>query len=283
MNILEIKDFNISFEILGKKFKETEFQVVKDLSLKVKKGEIFTIVGSSGSGKSVFTSALFEILPTNAKVSGEIIFKGEKVSNLIKKAIFIPQSSSFLDPLMKVDKQICLSENELSKKTEGLYPFQCSGGMIRNAFFDLVHDDENAEIIIADEPTPGMDLETALKALSSLRKLADSGKSVILITHDIDLAIQISDKVAVFFDGTIVEIANSNDFSSGNLRHHYTKALYNALPQNGFKPIDLPIRNSENICFCSGICKKFSDKCKEKLTLVEVSDGFVRCANAPLW
>ncbi len=283
MSILEIKNFDISFTLTGKQFKETVFGVVNDVSLNLKKGEILTIVGSSGSGKSVFSSALFDILPSNANIDGEIIYHGKQVKNLIGKAVYIPQSSSFLDPLMKVDKQIRLSNNQLALKTVDLYPFQCSGGMIRNAFFDLVYENENADIIIADEPTPGMDLETAVKALSVLRKLANSGKSILLITHDIDLAIEISDRVAVFFDGTIIEIANSDDFSNNSLRHHYTKSLYMALPQNGFQASNVPYKRLDDKCFCSDICDKFNDRCFGKIDLVEISNGFVRCTNAPLW
>ena len=147
---------------------------------------------------------------------------------------------------MKVEKQISMTENDLYKKTVGKYPFECSGGMIRNAFFDLVHDNENIELIVADEPTPGMDLKTAVKTLSRLREIANSGKSVILITHDIDLAIEISDRIAVFYGGTILEVAKATDFEQNKLQHPYTKALYDALPQNAFNNANIPVIENTN-------------------------------------
>ncbi len=204
----------------------------------MKKGELLSIVGASGSGKSVFAAALFDILPNNAITKGELYYRGRKEHDLIGKGIYIPQSSSFLDPLMKVEKQIYLSDNPLSRKTKNLYPFQCSGGMIRNAFFDLINENEEADIIIADEPTPGMDVETAIETLAILRKVADGGKSVILITHDIDLAINVSDRIAVFQEGEIVDIVKAKDFEKGELMHPYTKALYDALPQNEFMEVE---------------------------------------------
>ena len=98
----------------------------------------------------------------------------------------------------------------------------------------------DAELIIADEPTPGMSLEQALEALGIFREMADEGKGVILITHDIDLAFEFADRVAVFYAGTTVETAPASDFRKGPdaLRHPYSKALWRALPQNGFQPIE---------------------------------------------
>ena len=85
----------------------------------------------------------------------------------------------------------------------------------------------NASLIIADEPTPGLDLEMALEALKIFRELADEGKAVVLITHDIDLAFNIADRIAVFYAGTTVEMAKAEDFRRGmqELRHPYSKAL----------------------------------------------------------
>ncbi len=281
MNILEIENLHISFMIDTKGFKQKKLDVVQDVNLNLKRGEILTIVGSSGSGKSVFATSMFDILGDNATITGKIIYDGKSVDNLINRAIYIPQSSSFLDPLIKVENQVKLTNNKLSNKTRGLYPFECSGGMIRNAFFELVHEQNNIDIIIADEPTPGMDIEKALESLKALRDYANKGKSVILITHDIDLALDLSDRIAVFYDGTIVEIANVSDFTNGKIRHHYTKALFRALPQNEFKAIDFT--TSKDKCFCSNMCHKYNEKCNEALSFVEINDGYVRCNNAPLW
>lgn len=95
------------------------------------------------------------------------------------------------------------------------------------------------KIIIADEPTPGLDEKSLMEVLKDFRDLADSGCAVLIITHDIEAALKIADRVSVFYAGTTLEVASVKDFKKGgkNLRHPYTKVLYNALPQNGFKAI----------------------------------------------
>ncbi|MBD4632539.1 ABC transporter ATP-binding protein, partial [Xanthomonas citri pv. citri] len=83
----------------------------------------------------------------------------------------------------------------------------------------------DAELVIADEPTPGMSLEQALAALRMFREMTDDGKAVILITHDIDLAVEFADRIAVFYAGTTVETALASDFKKGPaaLRHPYSQ------------------------------------------------------------
>ena len=85
-----------------------------------------------------------------------------------------------------------------------------------------------------------LDEKSLNEALKDFRDLADSGCALLLITHDIDAALKIADRVAIFYGGTTLEIANVEDFKNNgmNLRHPYTKALFNALPNNDFEPID---------------------------------------------
>ena len=166
-----------------------------------------------------------------------------------------------------------------------MYPFQLSGGMARRVLVSTALITE-AELIIADEPTPGMSLDQALEALQMFRKLADAGKAIILITHDIDLAFEFADRVAVFYAGTTVENASAADFRQGPdaLRHPYSRALWKALPQNGFEPIegfqpyagDLP-----NGCLFAPRCPLASERCyKERPHMKELRDGEVRCFHA---
>ncbi len=170
----------------------------------------------------------------------------------------------------------------LPENTAKLYPFQLSGGMARRVLVStaLIAD---AELIIADEPTPGMSLDQAMEALKMFREMAGDGKAVILITHDIDLAFEFADRVAVFYAGTTVEIAPASDFRAGpeKLRHPYSKALWRALPQNDFAPIpgaqpyagDLP-----SGCLFAPRCLLASSECKREIPPVrEVRGGEVRC------
>ena len=94
---------------------------------------------------------------------------------------------------------------------------------------------DEPRLIVADEPTPGLDLELAVHALGDLRLFADRGGGVVLITHDIDLALSVADRVAVFRDGTIVEETASSSFDDPDLLGHpFSRALWHAMPQHGF-------------------------------------------------
>ena len=131
-----------------------------------------------------------------------------------------------------------------------------------------------------------MSLEQALEALKMFREMADAGKSVLLITHDIDLAFEFADRVAVFYAGTTVEIAPAADFRTGPaaLRHPYSKALWRALPQNGFEPIGgfQPYAGSlPQGCLFAPRCPCATDRCRrETPPIQEVRGGEVRCFHA---
>lgn len=305
--ILSVKDLGISFSQYTKGLRRRELEVITNLDIDLYEGEILAVVGSSGSGKSLLAHAILGILPDNATTEGNIIYKGKSLSLKDKEKlrgreiVFIPQSVNFLDPLMKVSKQVKISiENKeeankrqrdifnkygLDKKVDNFYPFELSGGMARKVLLStaLVSD---CKVIIADEPTPGLDEKSLNEALKDFRNIADSGCAILMITHDIEAALKIADKIAVFYAGTTLEIANVNDFKGDgkNLRHPYSKALFNALPQNGFKPIkgSQPMPNElPKGCLFQDRCECISDKCRLiRPNARMVRDGMVRCLNA---
>jgi peptide/nickel transport system ATP-binding protein len=142
-----------------------------------------------------------------------------------------------------------------------------------------------AKLIVADEPTPGMSKELAARAMKHFRDLADEGAAVILITHDIDLAIGYADKVAVFYAGTTVETAPVSDFKAeGDLRHPYSKALWRAMPGNGFKPTAGTQPYTESLpegCLYAPRCEIKTDKCISSTPgLREIRGGEVCCLYA---
>ena len=305
--ILSVKDLGISFSQYTKGLRRRELEVITNLDIDLYEGEILAVVGSSGSGKSLLAHAILGILPDNATTEGNIIYNGKSLSLKDKEKlrgreiVFIPQSVNFLDPLMKVSKQVKISiENKeeankrqrdifnkygLDKKVDNLYPFELSGGMARKVLLStaLVSD---CKVIIADEPTPGLDEKSLNEALKDFRNIADSGCAILMITHDIEAALKIADKIAVFYAGTTLEIANVNDFKGDgkNLRHPYSKALFNALPQNGFKPIkgSQPMPNElPKGCLFQDRCECISEKCRLiRPNARMVRDGMVRCLNA---
>lgn len=300
--LLEVHNLSVSFRMYDEGLEQKYVKVISNLHLTVCPGEIIAIVGSSGSGKSLLASAILGILPENASVEGHLHYKGEELTPQRQKKLrgteiaFVPQSVAYLDPLMKVGKQADGHEKpkptvkrrkifqrfQLPEHTEQLYPFQLSGGMARRVLVStaLIKD---AELIIADEPTPGMSLDQALDALLMLRDIAKEGKAVVLITHDIDLAIEFADRVAIFYAGSTVETAAASDFKIGEkaLRHPYTKALWKALPQNGFEAIPGFQPYAENLpagCLFAPRCPNKATECEKQLPPIrEIRGGEVRC------
>ncbi|TDF95764.1 ABC transporter ATP-binding protein [Paenibacillus piri] len=262
MPVLEVEDLAVSFRQYSTGLRQTELKVIHGLHLSIEPGEITAVFGASGSGKSLLAHAVLGILPGNATVTGEIRFDGvpltrERQETLRGREIaLVPQSVNYLDPLMRVGKQVEASvcgasrsfrlnsvlevfkRYKLGPDTAGKFPFQLSGGMARRVLVSTATL-SGARLIIADEPTPGLDAEALAEALRLFKQLAQEGCAVMLISHDIEAALQIADKVAVFYAGTTVEVAAAGDFSGdgSRLRHPYTRALWNALPQNKFAPI----------------------------------------------
>ncbi len=300
--LLEIHGLSVSFRMYDHGLEQTDLQVISDLYLTVYPGEIVAVAGSSGSGKSLLASAVLGLLPDNATVCGHLYYRGQELTPGRQKQLrgtqiaLVPQSVTYLDPLMKVGAQAdghrrplptarrkgFFKRLGLPDQTEQLYPFQLSGGMARRVLVSTALL-TGAGLVIADEPTPGMSLEQALEALRMFREMADQKKAVILITHDIDLAFEFADRVAVFYAGTTVETAPAWDFKQGpdRLRHPYSQALWRALPQNGFEPVegfqpyagDLP-----EGCLFSPRCPRKTEQCIRAVPPVrQIRGGEVRC------
>lgn len=305
--ILSVRNLEIFFSQYTKGLKRIDLKAINNLDIDLYKGEILAVVGSSGSGKSLLAHSILGILPSNAVIKGDITYKNEPLDEKRKEKlrgkeiVFIPQSVNYLDPLMEVGKQVKISIKDkkksnrilrnvfrkynLEEKVEKYYPFQLSGGMARKVLLSsaMVSD---CEVIIADEPTPGLDEKSLNEALKDFRDLADSGCALLIITHDISAALKIADRVAIFYGGTTLEIANSEDFKNGgeNLRHPYTKALFNALPNNKFQPIkgSQPLASELPVgCLFYDRCEKRTPDCKNiKPEMKEIRDGKVRCLYA---
>lgn len=298
MNALEIKNLTVSFLMYDKGIKKKALQVISDLNITLKAGEIHAIAGSSGSGKSLLAHALLGILPKNAVVGGEMSWFGEPLTPALQKKlrgnqlVLVPQSVNYLDPLMRVGKQISkdkttavetLKKYELDEKAAKKYPFELSGGMARRALVATAAA-TNAQVIIADEPTPGLSPELAESAMARFRALADEGAAILLITHDLDLALRYADRISVFYAGTTVETAQASDFRAEELlRHPYSKALWRAMPQNKFEPTagTQPYAGAlPSGCVFAERCPMRTDACAVRPTFRTVREGEVCCHHA---
>lgn len=308
--ILKVKDLGISFSQYTNGLVRGDLNVIRNLDIELYEGEILAVVGSSGSGKSLLAHAILGILPDNACTQGDIIYKGEILDEKRKEKlrgdeiVLIPQSVNYLDPLKKVGKQIKMSIKDKDKKTQdeivdnlfkkynfdkkvkNYYPFQLSGGMARKVLLSTALASDS-KVIIADEPTPGLDEESLNEVLKDFRDIADSGRAILMITHDIMAALKIADKVAIFYAGSTLEIANTSDFKQKEveLRHPYTKALYKALPNHDFVPIDdktQPLPNElPKGCVFSDRCPLKDKNCENQVPKIrEIRNGKVRCIHA---
>jgi len=307
--MLDIKNLSICFSSYSIGLKKRHVQAIQSLDLSVDKKEVLAVVGQSGAGKSLLAHALLGILPRNASLSGDLIFKGKamtpkEMARLRGREIaLIPQSMTYLNPLLKVGVQIsraaelsgvspksswkatleALQRYRLEEKIARKFPFQLSGGMARR-ILTATATIGGADLILADEPTNGLDQATAGETLGHLRGLADAGKAVLLITHDIEAALSIADRVTVFCGGVTVEEAHASDFNGpGKLRHPYSRALWDALPANGFVG-SLPGRTPFSTmggCPFVLFCEKSTTCCEDSLPGIKNLDqGRVRCHHA---
>ena len=255
--ILQVDRLSISFSQYTRGAARRDLPVIRDLSFSLPAGQVTAVVGASGSGKSLLAHAILGLLPYNSRAEGEILYRGapltpERAVALRGREIaLVPQGITYLDPLMKIGPQVrrgdrspeararsraALGRYGLGPEVEDLYPFELSGGMARRVLIASAVAG-HPRLIVADEPTPGLDARAAGRILGHFRELAEEGAAVLFITHDLELALTIARRVLVLYAGETVEEADADDFAAGRLRHPYTRALWAALPQNGFTPI----------------------------------------------
>lgn len=260
-NEISVKDVSVSFHT-----KSGVVEAVKDVSIDFKSDIVTGILGESGSGKSVLAMAILNLLPNYASVDGEIlvgdkrVVKGRKMpKDFYGKTIStIPQSpSQSLNPSLKIKamfKEVIrynLGSNVNFTKiaTELLdwfgfgkntyrvmnsYHFELSGGMQQRVLCALALA-SNPRWIIADEPSKGLDSDLKYRVIENLnliKKRGDTG--LIIITHDIELALELCDRIAIMYEGKIVEIGGS---VLQNPKHDYTKSFIMSMPRNGFQII----------------------------------------------
>ncbi len=304
--LLEVNNLSISFTQYVQGLNRHDSKVITDLTIDVDENEIVAILGSSGSGKSLLAHSILGILPYNSHLTGEIKYEGQVLDQELKEKLrgdeicLIPQSVNFLDPLMKVSKQAigeCKDENEhkekklrqreifdkygLDESVDDLYPFELSGGMARKVLLStaLVG---NPKLLIADEPTPGLDSKSVKETIEDIRNLKENGKGVLLITHEIDIALKTADRIAIFYSGYVIEINTVENFKNAeNVLHPYSKALINSLPKNGFNLTE-GVQPLDDVPGCPYYenCPIRLDKCeKNKPELIDCEGIMIRCFN----
>ena len=227
-----------------------EMEVLRGIDLTIGRGEILGLVGESGSGKSVFGNTLLGLLPDSARpqLSGSAVVAGTDMVSATTAArrrcrrvhlgaVFQDPMSS-LDPTMKVGKQVIEAAGSHKAALKLLtavqipdpehrmhrYPHELSGGLRQRVMIAMAVAG-NPSLVIADEPTTALDVTVQAQVLSLLANLRDElGCSILLITHDLGVAAQISNRIAVMYAGRVVEEGPTRDvlnFPS----HPYTVSL----------------------------------------------------------
>ena len=302
MSFLKIKNLSVDYQMR----KET-VHAAKNVNIEVNKGEILGLVGESGSGKSTVGNAIINLIDEPGKVSGGSVMLGslnihEDPNNIIKyrgKKIGLifqdPQTS--LNPILTIGEQLIetiqahLSYNKEEAKNRAInllkevgikdakkrfenYPHQFSGGMRQRVVISLALCCE-PELLIADEPTTALDVSIQSQILDLIKKLTkERNLAVILITHDMGVIAETTDRVAVMKSGNVVEIGITKDILT-KPKETYTKSLVSSVPPTNKKISRFVIIEKENKKDKENNLKILNRWTKKKLTeqdLVQVKN-----------
>ncbi len=261
--VLSVKDLQVSFHIENKTIK-----ALKGISFDLYKREIVALVGESGSGKSVTCYSILKLLPKYASFSGKISLQSEKISvdnilssddNLLRKirgniiSMVFQEPSAVLNPLLTIGDQIVETilahqnipyEEAQKKALEAMkkahipepekrfyqYPHELSGGLKQRVVIAIAVAN-NAEVLLADEPTTALDVTVSAQILKLFKSLKENlGISILLITHDLGVVAEIADRVLVIYKGEIVEEGDVFDIFD-NPKHPYTRKLLDSRPK----------------------------------------------------
>ncbi|WP_454793434.1 dipeptide ABC transporter ATP-binding protein [Mycolicibacterium lutetiense] len=225
-----------------------DIHALRGVSLSIAPGEIVGLVGESGSGKSVLGFTMLGLLPKSAKIAGTVRVANSdmvnganktlrKVRRLDLGAVFQDPMTS-LNPTKRIGKQVAEaagSEQEALRLLTAVgipepnrrmraYPHELSGGLRQRVMIAMAVAG-NPELVIADEPTTALDVTVQAQVLRLLQRLRDEiGCSIVLITHDLGVAAQISDRIAVLYAGRIAEIGPAAEVLA-RPAHPYTTGL----------------------------------------------------------
>jgi len=281
-------------------------RVVDGIDLILHRGETFALLGESGCGKSMTALALMRLLPSSGHVSeGRILFDGQDLLTLSERemrrvrggslGMIFQEPMTSLNPVLKVGKQIAESVRlheglrgqavrsrvlELlaavgladPARRAGEYPHQLSGGMKQRVMIAMALAGR-PKLLIADEPTTALDVTIQAQVLKLLKGLQqESGMAILLITHDLGVAAETADHLAVMYAGEIVESAPVGEFFR-NPKHPYSRKLFESLPDGRRRGKRLAViegsvpslANRFNGCRFAGRCDLSHPQCRREI------------------
>ena len=256
--LLQVRNLSVRFATT-----RGTIHAVNDLSFDLDSGKTLGIVGESGSGKSVTARTLMNILPRTAEVTGEVSFDGQDVRALaaagtkhfwgVAMAMIFQDPMTSLNPVKKVGEQIAemlryhlgRDRKEALREAEELlhqvgipepghrvrqYPHELSGGLRQRVVIAMALACQ-PRLLIADEPTTAVDVTVQKHLLDLLDRLREErDMAMILITHDLGLAHNHTDEIAVMYAGSFVEFGATEPLFA-DMRHPYTEALLRSIPR----------------------------------------------------
>jgi peptide/nickel transport system ATP-binding protein len=260
--VLDISGLGVSYAT-----NKGDVNAVRDLDLAVRRGEILGIAGESGSGKTTLAVALLRLLKTPGRITaGSMEFRprGRKPVDLLRvegrelRALrwrnlsYLPQGSmNSLNPVMRVRDQFAdvvvehapqrqrelgeliprlLGQVGLEPRVAQMYPHELSGGMKQRVLMAICIALE-PDLVIADEPTTALDVtiqRVILQSLADLRR--DFGVTLVVISHDMGVHAQLVDRVAVMYEGSLVEVGDVRQVFK-DPQHPYTRSLIESIPK----------------------------------------------------
>ncbi len=258
--LLRVDDLAVAFAT-----DQGDAMAVDGVSFALRKGEVLSLVGESGCGKSATAMSVLRLIPSppGRIARGAVTFAGEDLTAMPEKALrhvrgnrvgmVFQEPMTALNPVFRVGDQIAeplrthrgMNRNDAFAKAAALldevgipdaarrlrdFPHQLSGGMRQRAMIAMAVACE-PELVIADEPTTALDVTVQSQVLQLLTRLTrDRGNSLLLITHDLGVVYETADRVAVMYSGKIVELAPVGELFAGP-RHPYTRGLMLSRPR----------------------------------------------------
>jgi peptide/nickel transport system ATP-binding protein len=269
------------------------------ISLEIYEGEILGLIGETGCGKTTLGKALLGLLSGKVNLEGKIVYRGRNLLTLSEKemrnlrgkeiGLMFQNPSVCLNPVLSVGKQIAeiyryhegMGKKEAEKKAREMlelvginssrgceYPHQFSGGMLQRVMV-ATGLALRPKLLIADEPTKGLDPETKTQIIDIIVGLVKrDNSSMLLITHDLILAGRFADRIAVMYAGEIVEVGEAARVIS-DPKHPYTFDLLHSLPEKGQDSFS---GKSSNFVFSSGSVStpagcRYYPRCRFRLDL----------------
>jgi peptide/nickel transport system ATP-binding protein len=314
--LVDVEDLSVRFVS-----RDLDVSVVNGVSFSLEAGQVLCLLGESGSGKSVTMRALMRLFPDTARVTGRVVIDGQDILAMRKAdlrgirgrlvSMIFQEPMTALDPVFTIGTQIAetvayhqgvslrdgrrralelldLVQIPSAKRRLDAYPHELSGGLRQRAMIALALAC-GPKVLLADEPTTALDATVQIQILLLLRELQrELGMATIIVTHDLGVACEVADRIAVMYAGRFVEVGSAVEVME-NPQHPYTRGLLQSTVNVGTrgKPLD-PIPGSPPDladlppgCAFASRCGRVVPVCNARFPALEAvgHDHTVRCFN----